>query len=466
MSNLAKPGRRSCEIIAKELPASRHRGTEKNGKRRETNDIFMRSSCSSLCLRTSVFNSSHFLSWRALLFLVGLAAFGLVLPSLARAQGQSEIAALFKKYDVKHAIIKPPQGLLKHQYVVPAGPYFQLFDWDMYFMGVALSYDGVGQPLADSIKDFLEFVDEYANDKGYTPREIAPDALWALPEMCKPFLAQAAWRASQTMGDTEWLRPYYTKLADTLVFWENTRRAPDGFFRWYNGVESGVDNNPAVSDIPADTTEGVDLQCYLYREYRAMALLAQKLGKNEDAAAYTSRANALRDLVQKKMWSETDGMFLNIDSRTAQFVRIKTWTNFVPLWVGIATPAQGERTIREHLLNPKEFWCDNGIRTLARDEPLYNAPHGYWRGPVWVISDYLLMHGLMNYGFSAEARQVAEKTVNLLVRDFHATGGMNENYNPETGEPAAGGHFLSWNLLAEHMTEEAAKGTDPTALSH
>jgi len=404
-------------------------------------------------------------TWRSLALVAGLAATTSAVSPPARAQGESEITQLFRKYDVKHAIIKPPKGLLKHQYVVPAGPYFQLFDWDMYFMGVALSYDRVGTPLADSVEDFLEFVDAYADDKGYTPREIAPDALWALPEMCKPFLAQAAWRASQTLGDTAWLQPYYRKLADTLVFWENTRRAPDGFFRWYNGVESGVDNSPAVSDVPADTTEGVDLQCYVYREYRAMALLAQKVGNDQDAAAYTAKADALRDLVQKKMWSEPDGMFLNIDSRTGQAVRIKTWTNFVPLWAGIATRAQAERTIREHLLNPKEFWSDNGIRTLARDEPLYNAAQGYWRGPVWVISDYLLMHGLMNYGFSAEARQVAERTVNLLVRDFRATGGMNENYDPETGAPAASGHFISWNLLAEHMEEEAEKGTAPASLS-
>jgi len=32
---------RRCEVIAKELPTQRHRGTEKNGKRPEINDIFM-----------------------------------------------------------------------------------------------------------------------------------------------------------------------------------------------------------------------------------------------------------------------------------------------------------------------------------------------------------------------------------------------------------------------------------------
>jgi hypothetical protein len=38
--NLAQ-GARRCEEIARKLPPQRHRGTEKNGKRSETNDIFV-----------------------------------------------------------------------------------------------------------------------------------------------------------------------------------------------------------------------------------------------------------------------------------------------------------------------------------------------------------------------------------------------------------------------------------------
>jgi putative isomerase len=401
-----------------------------------------------------------------------LALAGLIFPVRAAAQQPGEISQLFKQYNVKQDVVKPPKGILKHDYLVPSGPYWQLFDWDMYFMSVALSYDGVGKPVASSVEDFLEFVDEYANWKGYTPREIAPDALWALPEQCKPFLAQAAVRASLTLHDFSWLnepngaskKSNYQKLQDTVAFWEDTRRAPDGLFVWYNGVESGVDNNPAVSDKPAEVTEGVDLQCYIYREYLALALIAGKLGKPDDALKYRRKAEDLKHLVQDRMWSDVDGMFLNIDARTDQFVRVKTWTNFVPLWVKIATPAQAARTIQEHLLNPQEFWAPNGIRTLAPSEPLYNPASGYWRGPVWIISNYLMMHGLMNYGFQSQSRELAQKTVALLVKDFHSSGGMNECYNPETGATAAGGKFLSWNLLAEHMVEEAEQGTDPTAL--
>jgi putative isomerase len=402
-----------------------------------------------------------------------LAMFFVVVIAIPPASAQSEISQLFSKYGFKTHIVKPPAGILKHKYMVPAGPYTQLFDWDTYFMGVALSYDGVGEPLENSAKDFLDFTDENWGTRGYTPREIATDAMDALPQMCKPFLAQMALRASQTLQNYDWLRgpsgdtplSYYQKLADTLAYWESARRSPDALFRWFNGVESGVDNNPAVSDDPADITEGVDLQCYIYREYLAMAVLATKLGNEADAKIYAQKARDLAELVRTKMWSARDGTFLNIDSRTEKFVHIKTWTNFVPLWVGIATKAQANEMIRAHVLNPREFWSPNGIRTIAASEPLYNAHSGYWRGPVWVLSNYLLMHGLENYGYKKEAVQLAQETVDLLLRDLRKTGGMNENYNPETGAPDAAGHFVSWDLLAEHMLEEAQSGADPTALS-
>jgi putative isomerase len=419
----------------------------------------------------------------------------LLLPALlicshAHAQQGDSLSAHIASQELKQHIVKPPSGILLHEYIVPDGPYFQLFDWDMYFMSAALSYDKVSQPIIGSIENFLSFVDEFANWTGYTPREIAPDAIWALPEMCKPFLAQAAVRASLTSGSVSWLRgsdpppssdpnyrklqfyerpngaarlTYYEKLKDTLVFWEENRRAPDGLFLWYNGVESGTDNNPAVADAPSQTTEGVDLQGYIYREYLALAFLAERLEEPRDAQRYREKAASLKALVQQRMWSADDGSYWNIDSRTGAFVKVKTWTNFVPLWTGIASSAQADLMITR-LLDPAQFWSPHGVRTLSRDEKLYDPDHGYWRGPVWILSNYLMMHGLLKYGRKAEAAELAGRTVSLLVADFQKTGGMNENYNPETGAPDAGGHFVSWNLLAEHMVEEAAAGTDSTAI--
>jgi neutral trehalase len=381
----------------------------------------------------------------------------------AQAEPVAELSAFLKSSGAKENIVKPAAGILKHPYLVPAGPYFQLFDWDMYFMGVALSYDGVSGPIEDSVRDFLDFVDENANDSGYTPREIATDRPWALPEQCKPFLAQAAVRASLTSGKWKWLKPLYGKLRRTTEFWKNTRRAPDGLFVWYNGVESGADNSPAVVDVPAMTTEEVDLQVYLFREYEALGLIGEKLGDAQAAALYRKKARDLRTLTLKRMWSEEDGFFYNLDARTGKPIKVKEWTGFTPLWARMATSPQAKRLIEEHLLSPKEFWAPHGVRTLAATESAYQPADGYWRGPVWMISNYLMMRALLNYGYRPQALALARETTDLLVADFRKTNGMNECYDPETGAPAANGLFVSWNLLAEHILEEARTGADPTA---
>lgn len=404
-------------------------------------------------------------SWKwAVCALLAVALAGTTAGAAAQRGKKTEIERLFAKYHIKDSIVKPPKGLLKYPYLVPSGPYYELFDWDSYFMGVGLSYDHEGKPLETTVEDFLSFVGKDAADTGYTPREITTTGFWALPEQCKPFLAQAAYRASETMGSVAWLRPWYKRLGETLQFWENTREQPNGLFVWFNGVESGVDNNPAVSDKPALSTEGVDLQCYIYREYVAMSLLADKLGYASDAKMYRAKAAALKEKIQAQMWSQSAGTFLNIDSRTGKKIDILTWTNFVPLWAKVATQAQAKTMIEEHLLNPKEFWTVYGIRTLAPNQKLYDPVHGYWRGPVWILPNYLLMHGLMNYGYQKQALVLAERTQKLLVRDLKATGGMNECYNPDTGKPEGAGHFVSWDLLGEHMVYEAKTGYDPTAL--
>ena len=107
--------------------------------------------------------------------LVGLGLGFLITGSLpAQTTNSVELAQLFKQYKYKESTVMPPKGILKYEYLVAGGKYSQLFDWDMYFMGVALSYDGQGMALAHSVQDFLLFMNVGDNTRGWAPREITP----------------------------------------------------------------------------------------------------------------------------------------------------------------------------------------------------------------------------------------------------------------------------------------------------
>lgn len=56
------------------------------------------------------------------------------------------------------ATYREPSGMLTHPYLVPAGPYTQVWDWDSAHMGVGLKAFGGLKYLRGSMMNFLEHV--------------------------------------------------------------------------------------------------------------------------------------------------------------------------------------------------------------------------------------------------------------------------------------------------------------------
>ncbi len=125
------------------------------------------------------------------------------------------------------------------------------------------------------------------------------------------------------------------------------------------------------------------------------------------------------------------------------------------MWAGIATPEQAERMVKEHYLNPKTFYAVAGVRTLSKMEKMYStrasANPSNWRGPVWGISNYIVFKGLVKYGYTKEASELADKTISLFGKDFEKNGALHEYYEPETGEPLLNKGFQNWNYLVTNM---------------
>lgn len=67
------------------------------------------------------------------------------------------------------------------------------------------------------------------------------------------------------------------------------------------------------------------------------------------------------------------------------------------------------------------------------------------------LRQLVVWRGLVNYGYEKEARELAEKTVLMLGRDFERFGALHEYYEPLTGEPIMNKGFQNWNLLVLNM---------------
>jgi glycogen debranching enzyme len=42
-----------------------------------------------------------------------------------------------------------------------------------------------------------------------------------------------------------------------------------------------------------------------------------------------------------------------------------------------------------------KLWSPYGLRSLSRDSPLYGSAENYWRGPIWININYLVIEQLL-----------------------------------------------------------------------
>ena len=196
-----------------------------------------------------------------------------------------------------------------------------------------------------------------------------------------------------------------------------------------------------------------------------MALIADRLGEKDDAKTFRAHARTLSQQINATFWDDADGFYYDRNEKTGQRVRVKSVSGFIPLWAGVASPAQAHRLVAEHLLNPKEFWLAYPVPGYARTEPDYyqGSRRGEcnWRGSAWVPTNYMIAHGLIHYGYKREARALAWKTFHMALDENPVT---REYYNAETGGGNGMNPFWGWSSLAYVLPLELQEEYDPMAL--
>src|SRR5579863_5315462 len=202
--------------------------------------------------------------------------------------------------------IRPAKGYLRYDYLIPAGYYQQMWDWDGFFIGSHLADQNRSQ--AKYLKGWaLAFAGAIDKD-GYVAGMITTKGPVALNGKfgrfaMKPFLAQGAVVAAERIGDYQWLTPLWPNLRRVIAYRENTQYDPkSGLFFWENAMQSGADNNVALTNDPKDRDAilAADLCTFQLREYKAMARLAEMLGKKSEAEEYRQKAAKLRVAIQRR----------------------------------------------------------------------------------------------------------------------------------------------------------------------
>jgi alpha,alpha-trehalase len=331
---------------------------------------------------------------------------------------------------------------------VGAGGFFDwLFYWDSYFIVLGL-VSTAAHALAGEVVDAL--LAEVAAF-GFVPNFNAPHCV-CLSRSQPPLLTSMIREVAPTR-DLGWLdRASGLAAREYEEYWcAAPHQTPLGLSRYAdNGgtcptvpdtphfravAESGWDNTPRFGDDATDVVP-VDLNAQLYRYERDLAAFARRLGRELDAREWDRRARERRALIDRWLWDGAAGLYRDRSlSRRTPLERVpRSLALYVPLWAGVATPAQASLCLAQLPV----FECRHGLASCEPgwcDGTEHNHPIG------WAYSHWFAVEGLRRYGYADDARRVARKWVGLVALRHAATGSFFERYDVVDPERAVAGRY-------------------------
>lgn len=246
--------------------------------------------------------------------------------------------------------------------------------------------------------------------------------------------------------------PYIKQAYEPVVrltnWWYKFRDSDnDGMCQYNHGNDSGWDNATVFDDCtPCETP---DLAAYLCLQCEMLATMADWLGKKDEAQKWTEKKQTQLDNLLRQAFR--DDHFWSTVNNTRMVDGSDSLLNYIPIILGKRLPEEIRQVLVKDLQVGGKFLTDYGLATEAIQSPDYN-PDGYWRGPIWAPSTYLIFDGLLNAGEKKLAQTIAQRFCDMCVKEPV----MWENYNALTGEglraPAYTWTASVFLLLAQWLT--------------
>ncbi|MDD6483232.1 MAG: trehalase family glycosidase [Clostridiales bacterium] len=343
---------------------------------------------------------------------------------------------------------------MPYSYTIPAiGHFEEMYYWDTYFTNLGLLIGGRPQLAKNNVDNMLYLVNRY----GFMPNG---NRKCFLNQSQPPFLSEMVRDIYEYYKDPVWLLSAYGVLKTEYEFWQ-TRRSFDIGLNHYGGnaetektctemadyfksrvkievkldnislgkhcralCESGWDMNPRFG-LECDKYAPVDLNSLLFMLEKNMSYFANELNIDE-SDLWEQRAQTRKTLMLSRM-NNGGGILLDYMIERDSLSEILSAASFFPLYAELATN-EGAKAMVENLSRLEE---DYGILTCEKNnaEGIYqwDYPNG------WACLQYIVVKGLDNYGFEAEANRIAQKYIALVDKVFDETGKLWEKYNVVTG---------------------------------
>ncbi len=329
------------------------------------------------------------------------------------AAGDASVVAAYVLWSATVA----PAGFMTREAVLMSKHWMdKVWSWDHCFNALALA---ASEPRA-AVDQFLLPFDHQA------PSGALPDSVThseVLYNFVKPPIHGWVWSMLREVLPAELVAQVraevYARLASWTRYWLDHRRAPGSALPFYeHGNDSGWDNSTVFDD--ARLVESPDLAAFLVLQLEELASLATELG--EDPHPWRIESERVRAALLHELQFEG-----RLVARSVAGHR-RSATSSLLLTLPLILGERLDAGVSDALVAAADaHLTEFGPATELVDSPHYESD-GYWRGPIWAPSTFILEAGLRRSGQPERADDLRSRFCRLC--ELH---GFAENFDALTG---------------------------------
>ena len=343
---------------------------------------------------------------------------------------------------------------LPYPYTVPSieERFQEMYYWDTYFVNHALILRGNVQQAINNVENMFYLIDRFGfmlnGNRTYYIKNSQPPFL---SEMVKDIYAETK--------DKVWLKRATEFLIKEYGFWEKERQTEIGLNQYrgvfkqaintkmFSGIlrrmrkrpenytddelsiqyiiacESGWDLSPRFGFAGQDYVQ-IDLNSLLCAMEKNIAYFLEELeldGSEEWIDKFNNRLKLMNEYMLR------DGVFYDYNFKEKKTSAILSCASLYPMWLGILTKEQAEATVKQLAKLEAPYGIYATEKTNSEYVFQWEEPNG------WAPLHQIAIEGLLRYGYTDKAKELAEKYVSLIEKNFEATGDIWEKYNVERG---------------------------------
>jgi hypothetical protein len=282
---------------------------------------------------------------------------------------------------------------------------------------------------------------------GYLPCYVWSEKLGtAQIQMVVP-IAATALETADLLQDEAFLANAYHSCArwdDWLRLNRDSRGT--GLCELFCQFDSGHDGSPRHEGLPEECPDAnaaicpgagalpylaPDLSASVYGGRVALAGMAERLGRSNEALMWTEKAETTRRLILDYCYDPEDECFYDVDV-DGRFVRIRGDVLTRVFGEHVVDQAMFDRIYARHIQDPAAFWTPYPLPSIAADDPAFvgDLPNNSWGGASQALTALRAPRWFEYYGRSVDLRHLMGRWVEAIVR----APAFMQQMNPWTGE--------------------------------